>query len=58
MQYEVIDNATGDVDLTHTEVPQSFRGKGVAKILAKVIKFSILLLLLLHNYFVIEEVKF
>ncbi|KAL7641907.1 UNVERIFIED_CONTAM: hypothetical protein RMT77_007781 [Armadillidium vulgare] len=35
LQYEVINNATGDVDLLHTEVPQSFRGKGVAKILAK-----------------------
>uniref|UniRef100_A0A023G6S5 Protein NATD1 n=1 Tax=Amblyomma triste TaxID=251400 RepID=A0A023G6S5_AMBTT len=33
LQYEVIDQKT--LDLVHTEVPESLRGKGIAKHLAK-----------------------
>ncbi|XP_047478338.1 protein NATD1-like [Penaeus chinensis] len=35
LQYDVIDPATGAVDLQHTVVPEVFRGQGIAKVLAK-----------------------
>ena len=43
--------SSGSVILHHTEVPSAFRGKGVAKILAKVSYFcaSSLITLLNHN---------
>ncbi|XP_063606200.1 protein NATD1-like [Penaeus indicus] len=37
LQYDVIDPATGAVDLQHTVVPEVFRGQGIAKVLAKTV---------------------
>lgn len=36
LQYKVINEGTGEVDLFHTQVPPNHRGKGIAKLLAKV----------------------
>lgn len=37
LQYDVLDPATGAVDLQHTVVPEVFRGQGIAKVLAKTV---------------------
>ncbi|KAK7078789.1 Protein natd1 [Halocaridina rubra] len=35
LQYDIIDEEAGSVDLQHTVVPDAYRGQGIAKVLAK-----------------------
>ncbi|KAK7083024.1 hypothetical protein SK128_028252 [Halocaridina rubra] len=36
LQYDIIDEEAGLVDLQHTVVPDAYRGQGIAKVLAKI----------------------